>query len=123
MAEKRKETYSPNVIFAKGSVIQKAIYERTQKLQRLNEDLLLEISAKIREACVGDEDPVEKAAGLLVALENDYGLGAHAMSIKAFIRRASEVQNELRELTRFGRCLMQDAAYELSWDDADRFGL
>ncbi len=116
-------TYSPDKIFVKGSILQKTLLERVHQIEGLRTVILEEITAQLREACGPDDDPVEKAAGLLIILEEGYGLSAVARKIKAFLGRAAELNREHRELSRFGRTIMQDAVYELSWNEADRFGL
>lgn len=117
------ETYNPQKIFVKGHTLQAKIYERTKKIEQTRAELLSAIADLIRSACGPEEDPAEKAAGLLIALEEDYNLGAHARSAKSFIQRAAELQREYRDLGRFGRTLMKNAIYELTWEEADRFGL
>lgn len=120
---KRIETYTPDKIFVKGEVLQMKIYERTQQIEYHRTRLLDAITEKLNDACGPDDDPVAKAAGLLIVLEEGYNLNADARAIKALLQRAAELQREYRDLSRFGRTLMRDAAYELTWEEADRFGL
>ncbi len=123
MADKVIETYTPEKIFVKGSDLQKILYERVLQIEKLRADLLQEVTAQLREACGEEDDPVEKAAGLLIALEDGYNLSTQARMIRASLERAAEVQLEHRELSRFGKTLMREAIYQLTWDEADRFGL
>lgn len=117
------ETYSPDKIFVKGDSLQKKIYERTQQIERHRVTLLNSVTEALREACGPDDDPVEKAAGLLIVLEEGYNLSAEARRIQAYLQRAAELQREHRDLSRFGRTLMNTAIYELTWEEADRFGI
>lgn len=117
------ETYTPHKIFVKGTDLQKLVYERVMQIERLRASLLEEVTKQLRDSCGDTEDPVEKAAGLLIVLEDGYNLGVGARMIRASLQRAAEVQREHRELSRFGRTLLKDAIYELTWEEADRFGL
>lgn len=116
-------TYSPDKIYVLGEALQKAVYERILQIEKLRAELLKEVTAQLRAACGPNEDPVEKAAGLLIVLEDGYNLSVQARMIRASLERAAEVQREYRELSRFGRTIMKTAHYELSWAEADRFNL
>jgi hypothetical protein len=121
--DKVVETYNSDKIYVKGLDLQRVIYERVQQIEKLRADLLQEVTAQLRESCGPDDDPVEKAAGLIIVLEDGYNLSVHARMIRASLERAAEVQREHRELSLFGRTLMRDAIYELTWEEADRFGV
>lgn len=123
MAEKKVDTYGADIIYVRGSVLKQALYERVKKYDELYASLLSQIAGKVTDACGENEDPAEKAAALMVVLEDGYGLSAHALALRSFIQRAAHAQRESRELSRFGRTLMSDTIYELTWDEADRFGI
>ncbi len=120
---KQLNTYRPDVIYMKGQELQGKIYSRIQRIEKVQAELLEEIAELLRRGAGEEGDPAEVAAVVLVALTDDYNLSGHAMSIKSFIERAAQLQGEQRDLVRFGKNLLPNAVYELSWDEADRFGL
>lgn len=120
---KQKSTYTPDTIYVKGSELRERIFARVQRIEQVQNGLMEEIADLLRRSAGEEGDPAEVAATVLVALHDDYNLSAHAMSMRSFIDRAASLQAEQRELVRFGKNLMPGAAYELTWEEADRFGL
>ena len=117
---KQVETYKPEQIFIKGAELQQQIFARADRIEKVHASLLEEITNLLKK---GAGDPAEVAATVLVALADNYNLSAHALSMQAFIQRAAALQAEQRDLIRFGKNLLPTAIYELSWEEADRFGL
>ena len=117
------ETYSVDKIYVLGEDLAKSILGRIQQIEQARAALLQEIIKQLKAACGPGEDAVAKAAGLIVALQDGHNLNASARSIRSFLERTAEMDKDHRDLDRFGRTLMKTAVYELTWDEADRFGL
>ena len=121
--EEMVTTYKTSVLFVQGRALKKALYERVQHLTRLRDSLFTQIAEKLRTAADDETLVIEKTAALLVLLEDGFGLSAYALEVEAFVHRASEVVKEIREFTTLARTLMDDAIYEISPEDAIRYGL
>lgn len=121
-ADKQLETYPTDVIFVKGDRLKVAIYERTQMYQTIFNNIMESVAAKLK-AGTGDGDPFQKAASLMVALEENHSLSVHALEIQSFIKRAAALQKDMREMTIVGRTLLPEAIYELSWEEAEKYGV
>jgi len=123
-AKKQVETYSPEDIYIKGSVLQEKLFTRVARIEVIQAEMMGEIVDMLKRGAGEDGDPVAMAATVMVALaDTKASHSAHAMSMRAFINRAAALQAEQRDLVRFGKTLMPGAAYKLTWEEADRFGI
>jgi len=101
---------------ATGDEIQKSIQHRMNKLQTE--------SAKIYEQLVAAVENVPEAVGLMVALHGMWDdLSPSALFAHGCISRINKCSKDLTELTLIARNIEADRQYQLSVDDARRFGL
>jgi len=120
---KEVPTTTPDNIFVTGERLHKAVVQRVTRLEDLRNHIVSEAAELLALACGAEEDVLEKAVELMVALKDGHGLGAQALTVQAYIERCAQINKELRELSRFGNTIQHRFNYRLSWDEAERFGL
>lgn len=105
-----------------GQLIKRAIYELVRGTLEPGRQRCLD-ALRAMLSLDNETDPIGKAVGLMVTLEEGIHLSASALAAQAQIQRAATLTREIRELKCIAANLHDSEVYKITLEEAQRYGL